>query len=93
MVAGVTDGDRIWLKALCAKLERGEPIDPVALRIELLDKLPPDFMSSRIDRRYGLEGEADASIRGHPWAWSGKEVSIMRMHLTKPPHWWLKVGR
>lgn len=60
MVAGVTDGDRIWLKALCAKLERGEPIDPVALRIELLDKLPPDFMSSRIDRRYVQDGQMTA---------------------------------
>jgi hypothetical protein len=45
----LTEPQRLWLSAICSKLQKGERASARVLKVELRDKLPRDFDPSTID--------------------------------------------
>jgi nucleoside 2-deoxyribosyltransferase len=60
MNASLTDAEKLWLCELVSRLEAGEIVDTIGLRILLRDKLPKNFVSTRIDGRYIDNGRPTA---------------------------------
>jgi hypothetical protein len=50
------EGQRLWLRRVCAKLRNGETVTARKLRVELQDKLPRDFDAFQIDYRLLRDG-------------------------------------
>ncbi len=48
----ITEPERVWLGELYRRAKAHEPIDPHAMRIQLRDHLPKDFLSSQVNGQF-----------------------------------------